>query len=76
MKFSGGKLVVGGNVAGGSGVVDWLEWPSLKRTRRITTGRTDRGVPYTNEGMTIRDGKLWLLPEDAPSRLFVFRLPE
>jgi len=74
MKFIEGRLVVGGLLADQSGVVDWLEWPSLKLTRRITTGRTDRGVTYTNEGMTIRDGKLWLLPEDAPSRLFVFRL--
>jgi hypothetical protein len=26
--------------------------------------------------MTIRDGTLLLLPEDTPSRLFVFRLDE
>lgn len=76
MKFVEGRLVVGGLVAERSGVVDWLEWPSLKLARRITTGHTDRRVAYTNEGMTIREGKLWLLPEDAPSRLFVFRLAE
>jgi Family of unknown function (DUF6454) len=74
MKFVDGRLVVGGLLADRSGVVDWLEWPSLKLSRRITTGPTDRGVSYTNEGMTVRGGKLWLLPEDAPSRLFVFRL--
>lgn len=74
MKFIEGRLVVGGLLAERSGVVDWLEWPSLKLSRRIATGQTDRGVAYTNEGMTMREGKLWLLPEDAPSRLFVFRL--
>jgi hypothetical protein len=77
MKFLEGRLVVGGLLlADRSGVVDWLAWPSLKLTRRIATGKTDRGIAYTNEGMTIREGKLWLLPEDAPSRLFVFRLAE
>lgn len=75
MKFLEGRLVVGGLLlAGRSGVVDWLAWPSLELTRRVTTGQTDRGVAYTNEGMTLREGKLWLLPEDAPSRLFIFRL--
>jgi hypothetical protein len=77
MKFLEGRLVVGGLLlADRSGVVDWLAWPSLKLTRRITAGKTGRGIAYTNEGMTIREGKLWLLPEDAPSRLFVFRLAE
>jgi hypothetical protein len=32
-------------------------------------------VPYTNEGMTIRGGSLYLLPEDERSRLFRFKLP-
>jgi hypothetical protein len=77
MKFIAGRLVAGGLLLGeGTGVVDWLEWPSLKLTRRISTGKTDRGIAYTNEGMTVRDGKLWVLPEDAPSRLFVFRLSQ
>jgi hypothetical protein len=76
MKFIDGRLVVSGILPDRTGAVDWLQWPSLKRSRRITMGKTDRGVPYTNEGMTIRDSKLWLLPEDTPSRLFVFRLAE
>jgi hypothetical protein len=76
MKFIDGRLVVGGLLPDRSGVVDWMEWPSLRLIRRISTGRTDRGVTYTNEGMAIHDGKLWLLPEDAPSRLFIFRLAE
>jgi Family of unknown function (DUF6454) len=76
MKFIEGRLVVGGLLEDHSGVVDWLEWPSLKLARRIAAGNTDRGVAYTNEGMTIREGKLWLLPEDSHSRLFVFRLAQ
>ena len=42
--------------------------------RRVRAGKTDRGVSLTNEGMTFRGGKLYLLPEDDPSRLFVFDL--
>jgi Family of unknown function (DUF6454) len=76
MKFRDGHLVVSGLLPDHSGVVDWLTWPSLQRERRVGAGQTDRGVSYANEGMTVRDGKLWLLPEDAPSRLFVFRSPE
>jgi hypothetical protein len=75
IKLVEGQLVIGGLLMEGrSRVIDWLEWPSLKLVRRISAGKTDRGVSFTNEGMTIRDGKLWLLPEDAPSRLFGFRL--
>ncbi len=41
--------------------------------KRISTGKTDRGILYTNEGMTIHDGKLNLLPEDGHSRLLYLR---
>jgi len=40
--------------------------------RRIATPRTDRQVSYSREGMAIRGAQLLLLPEDDPSRLFVF----
>jgi hypothetical protein len=33
-------------------------------------------VRFTQEGMAFRKGKLYLLPEDGRSRLFVFQLPE
>ena len=56
------------------GAIDWLDPATLTLARRITAGRTGRGVLYTNEGMAIRGGKLYLLPEDGPSRLFVYRL--
>ena len=74
MKFIDGALVASGLLPGKSGAIDWLEFPSFKLLRRISAGSTDRGVPYTNEAMTIRDGRLYLLPEDGPSRLFIFAL--
>ncbi len=74
LKFVFGKLVGGGLLPGHAGAIDWMEFPSLRLVRRLKAGRTDRGVPYTNEGMALVGGELLLLPEDAPSRLFAFRL--
>jgi len=74
LKLVSGRLVGGGLLPGGEGAIDWLEFPSLRLVRRIKTGRTDRNVIYTNEGMALDRGELLLVPEDAPSRLFVYRL--
>ena len=74
MKFLRGQLVGSGNRDADSGAIDWLDPATLELKRRITAGKTDRGVRFNNEGMTIRGGKLYLLPEDGPSRLFVFEL--
>ena len=74
LKFAGGQLAGGGLLPGRTGALDWLEYPALRLLRRIIPGSTDRGVPYTNEGMAIRGDRLLLLPEDSPSRLFEFRL--
>lgn len=74
LKFSGNQLVGSGLAPGRLGAIDWMEFPSLRPVRRLTVGKTDRGEPYTREGMAIRDGLLYLLPEDGASRLFVFRL--
>lgn len=76
LKFVDGMIVAGGLLPGKVGAVDWLEWPSLQLLRRVEAGKTDRGVPYTNEGMALRGGRLFLLPEDGPSRLFEFVLGE
>lgn len=76
LKFRDRKLVGGGLLADKSGAIDWLEFPSLMSVRRLTTAKTDRGVVYTHEGMTLLGDKLYLLPEDGPSRLFVFRMPD
>jgi hypothetical protein len=74
LKFAGGQLVGGGLLPGKVGAIDWLEWPSLKLVKRMEAGKTSRGVPFTNEGMAVGVGRLWLLPEDGPSRLFEFGL--
>jgi len=74
IKVVEGVLVASGLLKDRTGAIDWLELPSLRTIRRITTGATDRGDPFTREGMTIRDGRLYLLPEDHPSRLFSFEL--
>ncbi len=69
--------IVAAGLAGPGGdaraVVEWLDPETLRPLEREALGRTDRGVPFTNEGMDLRDGRLYLLPEDSPSRLFVFR---
>jgi hypothetical protein len=75
LKFVDGQLVGGGLLPGRAGAVDWLDYPSFRLVRRLDFGKTSRGVPYTNEGMAIRGDRLLLLPEDAPSRLFEFRIP-
>lgn len=75
LKRVGGSLIGSGKLQAEQGAIDWLDAGSLALVRRIVTGKTDRGVLFTNEGMAVRDGRLYLLPEDGPSRLFVFRLP-
>jgi len=63
-----------GSLAGsGPGAIEWLDPETLRPLRVIVTGRSDRGVPFGQEGFDQRDGFIYLLPEDAPSRLFVFR---
>jgi hypothetical protein len=73
VKIDRGMLLGAGNRTKDEGAIEWLRLPDLQVLRRILVGITDRGLTYTNEGMTLRDGKLYLLPEDAPTRLFVFR---
>lgn len=77
MKVRNGKLVASGLLKPGNrAAVDWLDLDSLTLVERLPLGVTDRGQPYTREGMTIFDKQLWLLPEDGESRLFVFPLPK
>lgn len=70
IKFAGGVLVASGVFNHSSGAVDWLAWPSLKLVHRLPFGLTDRGLPYTAEGMAIQGNNLYLLPENGPSRVF------
>ncbi|HVT93051.1 MAG TPA: DUF6454 family protein [Bryobacteraceae bacterium] len=74
MKFAGGMLIASGVFNRSSGAIDWFTWPAMKRVRRVRAGRTDRGVPYTQEAMAIQGSDLYLVPEDGPSRLFHFIL--
>lgn len=74
-KFRDG-VFLGGGILGGDGVLDWIDFTSWRLKKRMKVGRTDRGVRFTQEGMAFREGKLYLLPEDGRTRLFVFRLPE
>lgn len=76
MKRRYGAIVASGlrgRGAAAAAVVEWLDPETLRPLQSETLGRTDRGVPLTNEGMDYRDGLLYLVPEDAPSRLFIFR---
>lgn len=76
LKMDGAMLVGSGNLSREAGAIEWVDLAALADSaalrRRLVTGRTDRGVLYTNEGMTLRGGFLYLLPEDAPTRLFEF----
>ena len=69
VKWRLGRLVAGGLKPD---LVEWLEPDSLRPTESVTVGKTDRGAPLTREGMDYRDGRLYLLPEDSHSRVFVF----
>ncbi|MBZ5606710.1 MAG: DUF6454 family protein [Acidobacteriia bacterium] len=72
MKFDPPYIVASGLLADRSGAIDWLEYPSLRLSRRLPVGQTDRRQPFTREAMAIHGDQLLLVPEDEPSRLFVF----
>lgn len=74
LKFWEGVLI-GSGLRRNEGSVDFLNPEDLRLQKRIRTGKTDRGVVLTHEGMAIDDGKLYFLPEDGPSRLLVYKLP-
>ena len=75
LKMDGALLIGSGDIAGKSGASEWVSLPELKLVRRVALGKTDRGHSFAHEGMTYRKGKLYFLPEDAPSRLFAFKVP-
>jgi WD40 repeat protein len=74
MKFEGGLLVASGLLADHTGAVDWMDSPSFHLVKRVKFGSTERHTPFTREGMAVRGKELLVLPEDEPSRLFVFNL--
>lgn len=73
LKWIAGTLIASGTQSRTTGAIDWLDPLDYHLLHRLTTPTTDRGLPYTNEGMTLRHNTLYLLPEDDPSRLFSFR---
>jgi beta-lactamase class A len=74
MKLAGESLI-GSGLRGGEGAVDWLHPSDLRLQRRIRVGKTNRGVALTHEGMAVANGRIYFVPEDGPSRLFVYPLP-
>jgi hypothetical protein len=42
--------------------IDWLEPSGFRLSKRVKMGNTNRGAPFTREGLAIRGGKLLLLP--------------
>jgi hypothetical protein len=74
MKFENGLLVASGVLPDRSGAIDWIEFPSFRLVRRLKIGTTERQAPFTREGMAIRGKQLLLLPEDEPSRVFIFTM--
>jgi hypothetical protein len=77
LKYRDGLLVGAGVAPRGSDehAVVWLDPETLEVRRTLLTGKTDRAVPFTNEGLEWRGGRLYLMPEDDPTRVFVFALP-
>lgn len=73
LKWLDSALLASGGQGRDAGAIDWLDPDSYELLRRLSAHRTDRDVSFTNEGMTLRDGLLYLLPEDDPSRLFSFQ---
>jgi hypothetical protein len=73
-KYRYGLLVASAAPPAGTkaGSVAWIDPERLQVRKTVASGVTDRGIPFTNEGLDSRDGTLYVLPEDAPSRLFVF----
>src|SRR5262245_45471434 len=65
MKAVGDMLVGSGGFPGGAGAIEWIDLTTLKPIKRITAGKTDRGFPFTREGMLIQGDELMLLPEDG-----------
>lgn len=74
IKFDRGMLVASGTFTQSTGAVDWYAWPSMKLVRSLPFGTTDRGVPYTAEGMAVKGNELYFMPEDVRGRLFHFVL--
>ena len=70
-----GTHLIGSGLRSDIGAIDWLDVKDLHLVRRVRANKTDRGIFFTHEGMAISGDRLYLLPEDGPSRLFIFAVP-
>jgi hypothetical protein len=69
MKFVDDELVASGVMRNQlAGAVDWLDTETLQPRRRLTLGRTETWTLWTREGMTIRNGQLFLMPHDGDGK--------
>ena len=66
LKYIENRLIGGGLRTKGRGAIDFLDPKSLNLTRRIELETTDRGVVFTNEGMTLRAGASTSSPKTIP----------
>ncbi len=78
IKYRDGAIIASGLYPKGrtGGAVEWLDPETFMPMRTESFALTDRGTPFNNEGMELRDNRLYLLPEDSHSRLFVFDLSQ
>jgi beta-lactamase class A len=67
--------LVGSGLRGDGGAIDWLDPDDLRLRRRVIVGKSNRGVVLTHEGMAIAGDRVYLVPEDGPSRVLVYRFP-
>ncbi len=66
IKFADGELIAAGVLRDQpGGTIDWLDPISLLPKRRLPVGKTEGGSVWTREGMSLRGGKLYLLPDDG-----------
>ena len=74
LKYRYGTLVASATAPRGreDHAVVWIDPETLQPLKVNAAGLTDRKTPFTNEGLDSRDGTMYVLPEDAPSRIFVF----
>ncbi len=73
IKCREGRLIASG-LLDDRGCIDWIDLAAMQPTKRLWGGNTDRGVSFMQEGMAVYGDRLFLMPEDGPSRVFVFQL--
>lgn len=73
MKCVSGFLMASG-LLDDQGVIDMIYPLTMEGKHYIWGNITDRGVSHMEEGMAVYNNELYLMPEDNPTRVFVYRL--